>query len=156
MNDLSVNSYGARGFFEWMKKAQPGLYSQFKRKFQPAGLGDIWDEVARTSTSSLDPATTASNAPMQSGVASSIKDIVLGIGQAYLTKNQVDAQNKILNIQLDRAQRNLPPLNIDPSTYGLQPTIRAGLAPDTQKLFIYGGAALLGVMLFGSYFKHRR
>lgn len=47
-------------------------------------------------------------------------------GQLYVT---TDAQRRLLNIQLDRARNNLPPL--DSSQYGLG--VNVGLSPSTLK-----------------------
>jgi len=54
-----------------------------------------------------------------------------------------DNQRRLLNIQLDRASKGLPPL--DSSNYGLG--VNVGLAPDTQKLIMYGVGALALVLI---------
>lgn len=64
-------------------------------------------------------------------------------GQVYLTKNQIDAQKQILNVQLQRAQLGLAPLDIDVTKYGLPaPQVNVGLSSDTTKtLLIVAGIA---------------
>jgi len=55
-------------------------------------------------------------------------------------------------INVERAKMGLPP--IDTSAYtGVG--VRVGLAPQTQQLLIYGGLALLAVMVFQSVMKRR-
>jgi len=77
-----------------------------------------------------------------------IKNLITSAGQAYLTKTQVDAQKKILDIQLGRAQAGLAPLNINPTTYGLPaPTVNFGVSSDTQKVLMYGLLGLGGVFV---------
>ena len=55
-------------------------------------------------------------------------------------------------INVERAKMGLPP--IDTSAYtGVG--VRVGLAPQTQQLIIYGGLALLAVMVFQGFMKRR-
>lgn len=55
-------------------------------------------------------------------------------------------------INVERAKMGLPP--IDTSQYtGMG--VRVGLAPQTQQLIIYGGLALLAVMVFQGFMKRR-
>ncbi len=62
-------------------------------------------------------------------------------------------QTQQLNqINVERARMGLPP--IDTSQYtGVG--VRVGIAPQTQQLLIYGGLALLAVMVFQSVMKRR-
>ena len=55
-----------------------------------------------------------------------------------------DQQRRLLNVQIDRAQKGLPPLDLTNYT-GVG--VRVGIAPQTQQLLIYGGLALLAVLL---------
>jgi len=55
-----------------------------------------------------------------------------------------DQQRRLLNVQIDRAQKGLPPLDLTNYT-GVG--VRVGIAPQTQQLLIYGGLAFLAVML---------
>ena len=55
-------------------------------------------------------------------------------------------------INVERAKLGLPP--IDTSAYtGMG--VRVGLAPQTQQLLVYGGLALLAVMVFNTLAKRR-
>lgn len=56
-------------------------------------------------------------------------------------------------INLERARMGLPP--IDVSQYATGVGVRVGLAPQTQQLIIYGGLALLAVMVFQGFMKRR-
>lgn len=58
-----------------------------------------------------------------------------------------DQQRRLLNVQIDRAQKGLPPLDLTNYT-GVG--VRVGLSPQTQQLVIYGGLALLALLLFRS------
>lgn len=55
-----------------------------------------------------------------------------------------DQQRRLLNVQIDRASKGLPPLDLTNYT-GVG--VRVGLSPQTQTLLIYGGLALLAVLL---------
>ena len=81
--------------------------------------------------------------PSQAGATSWADVIAKG-----LTTVQTFQLNQI-NVQ--RARMGLPP--IDVSAYGTG--VRVGLAPQTQQLVIYGGLALLAVMVFQTVMKRR-
>lgn len=70
-----------------------------------------------------------------------------------LSKGLTTLQTYQLNqINVERAKLGLPP--IDTSQYtGVG--VRVGLAPQTQQLLIYGGLALLAVLVFQSVMKRR-
>lgn len=71
---------------------------------------------------------------------------LLGKGLTALQTYQLN------QINVERAKLGLPP--IDTSQYtGVG--VRVGLAPQTQQLLIYGGLALLGVLVFQSLMKRR-
>lgn len=63
---------------------------------------------------------------------------------ALPTVVMADNQRKLLNIQIERAKAGQPPL--DMSNYGLG--VNVGLSPDVQKILLFGGAAIIAVMLF--------
>ena len=56
-----------------------------------------------------------------------------------------DSQRRLLNVQIARAQQNLPPL--DTSQYGVG--VNVGLSPDTMKLLGFGALGLVALMLLG-------
>ena len=70
----------------------------------------------------------------------------LRVAQAYTL---ADSQRRLLNIQMQRAQQGLPPLNS--SQYGLG--VNVGLSPDVMKL---AGLALLGVGALWALSRPRR
>lgn len=79
------------------------------------------------------------------GGASSWVDLV-GKGLTAVQTYQLN------QINVERAKLGLPP--IDTSAYtGVG--VRVGLAPQTQQLIIYGGLALLAVMVFQGFMKRR-
>lgn len=55
-------------------------------------------------------------------------------------------QREMLNVQLDRAQKGLPP--IDAAQYGIG--VNVGLSANTQKLLLFGAIAIGGLALFMS------
>lgn len=82
--------------------------------------------------------------PSQSGIQSWIDLAAKG-----LTAVQTFQLNQI---NVERAKLGLPP--IDTSQYtGVG--VRVGLAPQTQQLLIYGGLALMAVLVFQSVMKRR-
>jgi hypothetical protein len=68
---------------------------------------------------------------------------ISAISRAMTTVAMADYQRQILKAQLDRARQGLPPLQ--PSEYA--PAINVGLSPQTRNLLIYGGIALVAVLL---------
>jgi hypothetical protein len=126
----------------------------------PSGLGDVATDTGVTSyfggpddstlpdasasaPASTDPAASAPAAPTTSGLSDIFSKLATAVGGFMLTKQQLDTQNKIVAVQLDRAQKGLPPININTLQAGLpQPTVRVGLAADTGKMVMY---ALLGL-----------
>jgi len=65
------------------------------------------------------------------------------ISRAMTTVAMADYQRRIINAQLERARQGLPPMQ--PSEYA--PAINVGLSPQTRNLLIYGGIALVAVLL---------
>lgn len=91
-----------------------------------------------------DTGRTITTEPSQ-GAPSSWIDLV-GKGLTALQTYQLN------QINVERAKMGLPP--IDTSQYtGVG--VRVGIAPQTQQLLIYGGLALLAVMVFQSVMKRR-
>lgn len=157
-----ITEKGGKGFLMWVRANQPRLYAEFLRHYNTQsvsglGMGATDDPLTPSFVYSMsDPAQTAAPAPPTPSWVDSVTNLFKAAGQAFLTKTQVDAQGKLLDTQLARARAGLPPLNIDPSSYGLQPTVGVGLTSSTQSLLMYGGLAALGVWLLTSLSKHRR
>lgn len=144
---LPGNPRGMRGFFAWLDATQPAVARAARARIaSPASLGDlgIASPVEVTTTQ-------AATAP---STADKIKDIVLGVSQAYLTYEQMKAQRKVMDMQLARAQAGLAPLDINMEQYGLTgPSVSVGLSPTTKSLLIYGGGALALVYLLPKFLK---
>ena len=82
--------------------------------------------------------------PSQGGAGSWVDLIGKGLTVQTYQLNQIN---------LERARMGLPP--IDVSQYATGVGVRVGLAPQTQQLVIYGGLALLAVLVFQSVMKRR-
>lgn len=70
----------------------------------------------------------------------SATDSILNTARDLLT---VYNQQRILDANMERAARGLPPLN----TAQYAPTYNVGLAPDTRNMLLIGGGFLLVVLL---------
>lgn len=137
MTRSPIQTTGAAGFLQWLQRYQPQLYAQIKGQLPKnmAGFG----EVATTSAASTQG---ASPSWLQT-----VQNIIGAAGQAWLTKQQVDAQKDILRMQLDRAASGLAPLDIDPSKYGLPgANVSLGLTPDIKKMLMYGGIGIVALI----------
>ena len=132
---------GMRGFFLWLRQTQPALHAK--------AVGRIESQGALAGLGLTTPTdVTSTEGPVSSSVADKIKDVLLGLSSAYLGVQQVNAQKKLLDVQLQRAQQGLAPLNINPADYGVTgPTMNVGLTGDTQKMLMYGGLALVAVIV---------
>lgn len=135
---VTVQARGTKGFLEFVRKALPTTYRAIENELRASGQ---LSGLALTA-----PVTAAATeAPPSSSLVSTIKEIANVAAQAYLTREQIQSQQQILNVQLQRAQQGLPPLPIDPTTYGLpQPSIGIDLSSGTTKTILYvaGGIAL--------------
>ena len=148
---VKVTATGTRGFLQWLKTNQPAVYA----KARPAlakQAGGMLSGLGLT-----DPATTAAQTPAPASWTDSLKDIVMAASQAYLSREQIKAQGKILDTQIARAQANLPPLDIDLERYGIQaPQVQVGVASGTLKTagLILGGLGL--IYFLGQFVRGRR
>jgi hypothetical protein len=151
--DVVSGGEGLQGF----EYASSGSHYMEGGTMGPSGLGDVATDTGVTSyfggpddstlpaaaPVSSDPAATAPAAPTTSGLSDIFSKLATAVGGFMLTKQQLDTQNKIVAVQLDRAQKGLPPININTLQAGLpQPTVRVGLSADTGKMVMY---ALLGL-----------
>lgn len=138
---LPGNPRGMRGFFAWLGTVQPAIArAAYIKLARPSVLGDL-------GITAPDVVTT-SQAPVAQSVADKVKDIVLGVSQAYLGYQQMRAQSKVLDAQLARAQAGLPPLDLNMEQYGLTgPQVSVGLSPTTRTLLIAGAVGLAAVYL---------
>lgn len=143
---------GGRGFLQWVKANQPRVYRGIANpiKAQP-GLKGLGLAVPATDLAVQTPAT-----PATKSWVDSIKDLAMAAAQTYLTREQLQAQRKVLDIQLQRAQAGQAPLDIDLAQYGLTPTATVGLAPQTRNLLLWGGLALAAAFILPRVFGGRR
>lgn len=125
--------HGMRGLFAWMRARQPRLYAKAHGEVKASALSGI--ELTDDMTSAAQ--VTTETGPVSSGVAQRIKDILLGVSQAYLTAEQMKMQKKVIDTQIARAQAGLPPLDIDLSRYGVGPQATVGVSQDTQRLLLW-------------------
>jgi hypothetical protein len=122
---------GAAGLVEWIKLRQPYLYRRVARQLEKLAASPLADDVT--------PAPTWSD---------TLKNLVTVAGQAMLSKSQLDAQQKILDLQISRAKAGLAPLDIDPTTFGITgPQVTVGLDPSTKNLALIVGGILAAVYL---------
>lgn len=147
MMQLPGNPRGMRGFFAWLRNVQPGVARavgvKLRRPTTLSGLGI---------TAPTDVTTTEK--PVAPSLADKVKDLVLGVSQAYLTYEQMQAQKKVMALQLERARAGLPPLDINMEQYGLTgPQVSVGLSPTTRNLLIAGGIGLGAVYLLPKLLK---
>jgi len=101
---------GTKGFLTWLRDRAPQYYRPVMEEFsngQLSGLGITGPGDTEA----------ASEAPIPHTVADTIKDIISGVSMAYLTVQQMNAQKKVLDLQLDRAKAGLAPLDIDMQAY---------------------------------------
>src|SRR5690242_10844798 len=96
------NPRGMRGFFAWLHATQPGIARavavKLRRPETLSGLGI---------TAPSDVTTT--EAPVAPSVIDKVKDLLVGVSSAYLTYEQLAAQKKVMDYQLERARAGLPP-----------------------------------------------
>lgn len=155
-----ITATGTRGFMMWLRERQPYLYQRIEKKIpakQLAGLGIAPGEPTFQPVS-VDPLLVSlPSTPTTSGAADMLKNLLLGAGQVYLTKTQLDAQKKILDLQLERARNGFPPADIDPTQYGLPaPNVKLGLDADTKKMLMIGGGIAGGLLALYLLFGGRR
>ena len=147
MNPRTNNPYatGMRGFWAWARVNNPRLYAAglpaLRQRTAMAGLG-----ITGTAAEAAISADNTGATPVP--IIDKIKQILMGVSQAYLTNEQMKAQKKVLDLQLARAQAGLPPLDINMQQYGLTgPTVGVALESNTMKMLGWGAAALAAVYL---------
>lgn len=111
--------------------------------FDPSGI-----DVGSSADQAIDVSDAANSGSGSSSLTSWLTALVGGASQLYLTKSQLDTANKVTNLQLQRAQMGLPPLNIDMTKMGV-PSVAVGLSSSTQSLVMWLGLGLVGVLLVG-------
>jgi hypothetical protein len=153
INPRTLNPYstGMRGFWAWARVNNPRLYAAglpaMRSRTAMAGLGI-------TGTAAVAATTADNTGPTPVPIIDKIKEILMGVSQAYLTTEQMKAQKKVLDLQLQRAQAGLPPLDINMQQYGLTgPSVGVGIESNTLKFLGWGAAALAAVYLLPKFLK---
>lgn len=139
-------------YVKWLKEKQPYFYKILVKKYpqasQLSGMGLVGPE-----NSGVTVTEERTNSSVTASWADTIKNLIGVASQAYLTKEQIDAQKKLTQMQLDRVAQGLSPLNIDPTTMGLPgPSVNFGLTGDTKKLVTWGAVGLGLLFAFHTLF----
>lgn len=177
----TIKQAGLKGFLLWMK-TDPQLSNAYQR-IRPsvdkiigtspqsnalAGFGDDTVDLSMSDVAVMPVSTpditdvqasidntiaSAPTAPAPSSWTSAISGLVSGVSTAFMTANQLATAKAVTDTQLARAKAGLPPLNLN--SYGLSttPGVNVGLSASTQSLVMYGGIALLAVILLPKLLK---
>jgi hypothetical protein len=109
-----------------------------------SGSSDPSGAISSASTSSASPSW-----------LSSIGSAVTAATQAYLGIQQSKDAQTLFDMNLQRAQQGLAPLNANPTAYGIiSPSVNVGLDPGVQSLLIYGGIGLGAILILSTVLKH--
>lgn len=97
----------------------------------------------------VDVSQAANTGSTSSTLASAIGSIIAGASSLYMTKQQLDIQNQVVQTQLQRAAAGLPPLPASLSNLGV-PQVSVGLSAGTGAgIALVGGAVLLFLLMSG-------
>jgi hypothetical protein len=147
---MDINAPGVEGFWAWVEKYRPGAWEVAKSRLprlKLSGLGfTVTDSGGGATTLFEDSSAGVPSTTSSSGILDTVKNALTIASQAYLTKTQLDAQGKILDMQIQRAKAGLPPLNIDPSQYGV-PSVNIGVSANVKQLAIWAGLGIGGLFL---------
>lgn len=165
---MNITDTGIRGYLKWLQQDQPGIYTLIAPHLAqqaPEAFSDFEQSRAQGSLMGLgddtsdatDVASAANSGASAPSVTALISNLVSAASQVYLAKSQVDTLNQINQMQLQRAQLGLRPLDTSSLSLGI-PQVNVGLSSGT---LTGGGIALavvagLGLLLaFGGGGKHR-
>ena len=169
-----IEDTGTRGFLKWLQAAQPGIYARIAAELPrkapqlftdfEAGGGNAGAEVRRLSglgdtlqpidlsavdagsIPQVDVADAANSTATDTGTANWLSSLINGVSSAYLTVNQAQQNDAIIQAQLQRAKDGLPPLSINPQASGV-PIISAGGLGGSGSVWLIGGVvAALGLL----------
>jgi hypothetical protein len=159
-------SRGFKGFIGWMQEVHPRLYS-----IMTATEGDFiaGQENARSSGSMLsglglvDPSTNIMGQEVSPGstvsassppTGSVVDQFIQSVTRAAAVLLPLSQQQKVLNLQLQRAKAGLPPLNVG-AYIDQNSGINVGVTPATQKTLLYLGGGLAAAWVLTRFLKHR-
>lgn len=136
------------------------VFSRMRRTKNLRGLGrDEWDAYSQEDTDygayysdysdfySEPEFNPSSHTPAEDStlpVLDRIFNIGTRLAEGYLSYQQ---QSELNEINLDRAKRGLAPLDVQMYKAQAAPRVNVALAPDQQKMLMYGGIALLAVFM---------
>lgn len=132
-----------------------------------AKLGGLNDVPAVELTSmAFDPSSVSAPTPVDVSTAANaggsststtdlIGSIVSGISSLYLTKQQANIQQQVVNTQLQRAALGLPPLPTSLSNLGV-PQVSVGLSTGTGSALAIGGAIIAAMFILPKLMGSRR
>jgi len=103
----------------------------------------------------VDVSTAANEGDASTSTTDLIGGIVKGVSSLWMTKQQVDIQNKVVNTQLARAAAGLPPMNVDLSQYGV-PRVSVGLSTGTGTALGIGAAIVAAIFFLPKLLGLRR
>lgn len=78
------------------------------------------------------------------GIVDALKSLAPALRDIYLSANAAEAQKKVMDLNIARAQRGLPPINA--AQYGLQPGVNVGMSPQMRRDFYTVGGVGLGTV----------
>lgn len=131
---------GAPGLVRWIKRAHPRVYAALQER--------VGGTLGLVDPASVDPvAAAASNPSTGQMIVNTIKDLV-AVGLPLYQ------QNKLLNLQIKRAEQNLPPL--DTAAIADASAFRVGVDASTRNTGLMIAAGLGGVLLLGMLLRGRR
>lgn len=83
-------------------------------------------------------------APASSGIVDALKSLVPAVRDIYLSASAAEAQKKVMELNIARAQRGLPPINA--AQYGLQPGVSVGVSPQLRRDIYTAGGIGIGTL----------
>jgi hypothetical protein len=130
------------------------------------GLGDVTDvtltpvgteaiDAATANVPTIDVTQAANDSSTSTSITDAISGVVKGISSLYLTKQQADIQQQVVNTQLARAAAGLPPLPTSLANLGV-PQVSVGLSTGTGTALLIGGGIIAALLLFGGLGRARR
>ncbi len=161
---MNIQETGLRGYLKWLQQDQPGIYAKIAPQLvhlAPEAFSDYEQSRAMGSLMGLadddgvgfdttgwvtetpgqtDVASAANSGASTPAISSTVANLVSAAVQVQLAKTQMDNLKSLNNIQLQRAQLNLPPLDTSSYTLGI-PQVNVGLSKATMT----GGGVVLAV-----------
>lgn len=127
--------------FDYLQSPDSSLVASFATpNIETVDTGSSIPAIADTANTSGGTSTTD---------ASAIAAIATGAAQLYTTSAQLQTAQAINNLQIQRAQAGLAPLNIGLSASGVPTITGVGLTGSAGTLLLFAGGALLLLMMMG-------